>query len=248
MRTDAAHGHLERLVRVGLAGPGSVEALRALAARCSACREVIFELVLGDGHPGEVDLGLRLRVEDVAAVLSGEPGLPDWHELLFLGPAGAWVERDTGRPDAPLSVFAQFGHDLHRSAVRRALRRLGGPSVPLPAGQVRHLGVLHGRAAREIRIVYEASDLGALAAEVGLTLPSAPPGRVHLALGLGDEGWLMRRGAEWISRRAATLPPLEVTEAQRAILDGWTQHAGCAISHLKWVEPDRVVKAYLSVR
>jgi hypothetical protein len=248
MRTETAIPRLARLVRRGLAGERSTAALAELVERCPECQAVVFELVLGPVHSGEVDFGLRLHPEAMESALQNEPGLADWREIAVLRPARGWLERDADRPGAPLSVFGQFAQSPHPSDLGRLLRRLHALTVRLPqdAG-IRHVGVLHGRAAREVRLVVSGADLDGVAASAGVSLPVAPRGRWHLALGIGASGWLERRGLERIQRGEERLPDVPMTAAQRELLRGWRGQPGCGISHLKWVEPDGVVKAYLSV-
>ncbi|TNE91602.1 MAG: hypothetical protein EP330_04495, partial [Deltaproteobacteria bacterium] len=143
LATARARAGLARLQALGLAGARSEAALDALVARMPRCQAVVYELVLGDGHPGEVDFGVRLLPEQMEAVLAEEPGLRDWRELAVLEPSRGWVERDTGAENPPLSVFAQFRETRHASELARVLRRLGVAPFPLPRGvALRHLGVL----------------------------------------------------------------------------------------------------------
>ncbi|MCO4743882.1 MAG: hypothetical protein KC912_03775 [Proteobacteria bacterium] len=254
VRTALAEAALGVLTAEGLAGPGARAGLERLVAAVPTSLGVLFELVLGAEHPAEVDLAIRLAPEDMHAALKalGSTAVSDWSELMLLEPYRAWIELDCARPLGPVSVFAQLEPGVHPSTLRRVLARLGVDGVP--QGSVRHLGVLHGRTEREVRVVVQGGDVFELAADLGLDSPEpgavAEVGELNLAFGYGPQ-LLERFGIEASARRGGQWTDVPMTAVQRGVIDQWDTHVGPRargqVSHFKWVGPEGQRKVYLAV-
>ena len=247
---------LEMLRQAGMADSCTARATGRVLEACPKVRALMFECRLGEDPNGRADVSARLEPADMArAVVSlGESALADWQVLAAAGPGRGWIELDAGPDDAPPSVFGAWFQSPHSSRVRRLVGQLGDTSEVLPQGGVRHIGVLHGRATREIRVVYAVAEP-----------PQGPPSwlpcrpfipsdglraRDQWSVGVSaGGGWLTRVGLERSLRDSTAWPAIPASTKQRALLEAWCDPAaGRRFSHVKWDTPSGGCKVYLEVR
>ncbi len=243
-----------------------MKSFNRIATDVPRCKGVIFELVLGDEHPGEVDICIRLTPQATSTALRDLGAfhlLEDCARLLKFSPFRTWIEVDT-RDDDNFSggVFGTYRPPLPLTILESLARALGCPELFLPSNlglTARHVGVLVRKEGREIRIVLSGEDEAAFLEFRGQPLPEAyrslDLGPIQLALAYNPEP-MDTLGIEIVTwfTDAARVGALPMLDTQRALLLSWQslserleESRRIGISHIKYVPRRDIMKAYIAI-